>query len=259
MKTRNQSGSAHLVTIVILVVALLGVLGFVFWQNFSKSPEASTQKDETTSTKFSKSYTSELGFFSIQYPDDWTLDIDDKVLDDNGEVVAEPASLVSPTGTILGINADNGIGRGGICAPEDSDIPFAAGNSCSSWQYLSVEKLPIGSVYYLTGKTSYDYEEADVLLVSVHYGSKDGAQKYLLGLEAAQPAGAAYPRVDDPQMGLIYPDLQMANYSKTNDGIFADKYTHIGIYASSDEESFLNSPDAETIRAIVKTFKVADQ
>lgn len=35
MKTsKSQSGSAHLIIIIILVVALLGALGFVFWQNF---------------------------------------------------------------------------------------------------------------------------------------------------------------------------------------------------------------------------------
>lgn len=34
MKSRNQTGSAHIVIIIILVVALVGALGFVFWQNF---------------------------------------------------------------------------------------------------------------------------------------------------------------------------------------------------------------------------------
>lgn len=33
-KNLSQKGSAHVVIIVILVVALLGTLGFVFWQNF---------------------------------------------------------------------------------------------------------------------------------------------------------------------------------------------------------------------------------
>lgn len=30
----HQTGSAHVIIIIVLVVALLGVLGFVFWQNF---------------------------------------------------------------------------------------------------------------------------------------------------------------------------------------------------------------------------------
>jgi hypothetical protein len=36
-KTLSQKGSTHVVIIVILVVALLGVLGFVFWQNFMQA------------------------------------------------------------------------------------------------------------------------------------------------------------------------------------------------------------------------------
>lgn len=38
MKSPNQTGSAHAVIIVILVVGLLGTLGFVFWQNFINKP-----------------------------------------------------------------------------------------------------------------------------------------------------------------------------------------------------------------------------
>jgi len=35
MKNKNnQTGSAHLIIIITLVIALLGSLGFVFWQNF---------------------------------------------------------------------------------------------------------------------------------------------------------------------------------------------------------------------------------
>lgn len=33
-KNRSQTGSAHVATIVLLVIALIGVLGFVFWNNF---------------------------------------------------------------------------------------------------------------------------------------------------------------------------------------------------------------------------------
>lgn len=42
-KHRSQTGSVHLVIIVILVAALFGALGFVFWQNFMQSKSSSTQ------------------------------------------------------------------------------------------------------------------------------------------------------------------------------------------------------------------------
>lgn len=45
-KHKSQSGSSHLIIIIILVVALLGTLGFVFWQNYY-------QTKTTTQTKIS--------------------------------------------------------------------------------------------------------------------------------------------------------------------------------------------------------------
>ncbi len=48
MNTRNQSGSAHVVIIIILVVALLGTLGFVFWQNFLAPKDDKVTEQVTT-------------------------------------------------------------------------------------------------------------------------------------------------------------------------------------------------------------------
>jgi type II secretory pathway pseudopilin PulG len=45
----KQTGSAHVVIIVILVIALLGTLGFVFWQNFINKDSAT--QDSTTNTQ----------------------------------------------------------------------------------------------------------------------------------------------------------------------------------------------------------------
>ncbi len=73
----KQTGSAHVIIIVILVIALLGTLGFIFWQNFinntQKTQEAtSVEKQETAvSNKTEESNlktlpVSELGL-TIQY------------------------------------------------------------------------------------------------------------------------------------------------------------------------------------------------
>ncbi len=57
-KNLSQKGSAHVVIVVILVVALLGVLGFVFWQNFinksSSTDIDSTQNQPKTSNTNNK-------------------------------------------------------------------------------------------------------------------------------------------------------------------------------------------------------------
>jgi len=55
-KKQSQSGFAHLAIIIVLVVALIGALGFVYWQNFMQ-PKASDENvvatktaDDTTTT-----------------------------------------------------------------------------------------------------------------------------------------------------------------------------------------------------------------
>jgi hypothetical protein len=51
MKSRNQTGSAHVVVIVILAVVVLGLVGYVFWNNFLKAkPSTSKTASATTST-----------------------------------------------------------------------------------------------------------------------------------------------------------------------------------------------------------------
>lgn len=48
-KSNNQTGSAHVVIIVILVLVIIGLLGFVFWQNFINKP-AANQANTSQST-----------------------------------------------------------------------------------------------------------------------------------------------------------------------------------------------------------------
>ena len=71
----KQSGSAHVVVVTILVLALLGALGFIFWQNFlskkedSLKPAAMTSEEEPkkVETKVATSIYSNDAF-SFEYP-----------------------------------------------------------------------------------------------------------------------------------------------------------------------------------------------
>jgi len=76
----KQQGSAHLIIVVILVVALMGALGFIFWQNFVKEdapkPESKSSRtidDEMVEAKpTTKTYTAKA--FTFNYPEDWVLE-----------------------------------------------------------------------------------------------------------------------------------------------------------------------------------------
>lgn len=80
---QSQKGSAHVIIIVILVVALLCTLGFVFWQNFIKKDEPAKQADTTkTETKEEEkaevaknTKTYDRDGYSFEYPNQgWKLE-----------------------------------------------------------------------------------------------------------------------------------------------------------------------------------------
>jgi hypothetical protein len=48
--TNEQGSAAHIVIITVLVVAVLGLLGFVFWQNFIKEEAPQQTATQTTTT-----------------------------------------------------------------------------------------------------------------------------------------------------------------------------------------------------------------
>lgn len=83
----SQKGSAHVIIIIVLVVALLGTLGFVFWQNFGKETTNQTAKNSTSTNmastkpatsqafKYEGSHQYNVAAFSFQYPLGWTAKI----------------------------------------------------------------------------------------------------------------------------------------------------------------------------------------
>lgn len=75
MRSKTQHGSAHAVIIVFLVIALLGALGFVFYQNFMMpKPEV---HQEQAQVEENKTETARLAFqstiYEFDHPDDWEV------------------------------------------------------------------------------------------------------------------------------------------------------------------------------------------
>lgn len=52
-ETQKQTGSVHVVVIVILVIATVGLLGFVLWQNFVQKDSSQSSSDQQSSTTVS--------------------------------------------------------------------------------------------------------------------------------------------------------------------------------------------------------------
>ena len=83
-KHKNQSGSAHAIIIIILIAAIIGLLGFVFWQNFiqkkdtvapAKSAATTTTTTTPTTTTPKSTMTSlVLGNYGVEVPYDGATD-----------------------------------------------------------------------------------------------------------------------------------------------------------------------------------------
>ncbi|MGV9001337.1 MAG: hypothetical protein ACOH18_00050 [Candidatus Saccharimonadaceae bacterium] len=75
--SQKQNGSTLVVVIIILVVAVIGALGFIFWQNFIKNTPDTSVVSGTSDTasadpyKDWNTYESANNKYSIKYPKDW--------------------------------------------------------------------------------------------------------------------------------------------------------------------------------------------
>jgi hypothetical protein len=82
--SQKQSGSAHVIIIVALVIALITALGWIFWQNVQgKETESSTDSRQSSDAKdvddkkpeayVGERFTSAGGAFSLKVPNGWKL------------------------------------------------------------------------------------------------------------------------------------------------------------------------------------------
>jgi hypothetical protein len=69
-RSSSQTGSAHIVIIIVLVIALLGELGFVAWRTMSDRAAESARKEEAKVVKY-RTYKNDTHGFSFEYPSTW--------------------------------------------------------------------------------------------------------------------------------------------------------------------------------------------
>jgi len=127
-KKQSQSGSAHLIIIMVLCVALIGALGFVYWQNFmqpkasDKNVVATKTADNTTAT--TPAVTNE-GYLVLS---DWNVKF--KLPVDLGDNAVTYQKVTVDSGVYYDISTERVSALGGDCAKfihfVRSEEPFVA-------------------------------------------------------------------------------------------------------------------------------------
>lgn len=137
MKNKNQSGNAHAMIVIILVIALIGSLGFIFWQNFAKNetgkqnqnsqtdknnrdnnPKTDNNKTEIELSEIAADDTVGTNL-AIKYPKTWTMTHSEKIEPNiNGPVLLKGYKISSPDGKVYINFIVTNIGGGGMCDAE---------------------------------------------------------------------------------------------------------------------------------------------
>ncbi len=167
MKAKQQIGSAHVIVTVILMVALIGALGFIFWQNFvnkknvvAVTPATSTaasskaQISATAPDKYSgwKTYTDSTVGFSFRYPADWQ-----QTTTSTGVAFTSPSTLAATQGSV------NGPGRDlMISTAKKSQAP--ANGSSTAGSILAMQAMQNG-----TNTSQYFTKEYTETLNSINF------------------------------------------------------------------------------------------
>lgn len=266
----KQSGFSIIeVLLVVLVVAVLAGSGIVVYQRHkstSAKNSAATTPNQTTAQSQNtvaqsaptnpyegwKTFTSDADHFSIKYPPTWVLDTKN---DQAGTVSADYATLTSPSKTVLHLYANTGGKGGGPCVPKSSDVPFQKGNACTTFEYLTSEKLPIDDLYYEdevpnTDPVKFVPKQASVYLVTTHWADPSGVSSYGISIaETTTPENTF--AINTPYMG--------SNPSYTFLTVIDAKgkgYQYTYVYANGDSPSFLTSGDAATIKNVIRSFRL---
>jgi len=169
MKNTRQSGSAHIIIIICLVLALATALGWIFWQNFLQTSDNDLkQVDNTNDKKVSKtekadkSYCAPLEKLCFTYPEDWSLKAKEETVYDQHKV--DNITLTNSDEDVV-LRLRSGIdGLGGTCDPED--------NTDKNFQTVQSKQLSIKNVGYSEETKEFQSPYVHAITGILKYGSK---------------------------------------------------------------------------------------
>jgi len=159
----KQQGSAHVIVVVILVVALLGALGFIFWQNFLKKDEVAKQSETTKTTDVPKTEaekepatkTYEATAYSFEYPaDGWVADL--STSDGSYGSVDAPTVKTLDYVANIGMGVDSGAYVAVYAGAPNSTLAEMKQNVIETFNATEVKDTTVDGVPALSYRNDYE-------------------------------------------------------------------------------------------------------
>lgn len=245
-------GSAHVIIVSILVVALIGALGFIFWQNFivkkDSSNTSSTSNSQTahTETETEKSVASKTlsmtdvfsNGLSLNYPENWNV-VHEPVqgtnppTDDSSTIDAY--TFTSPDNSIrLKLSQASGGGIGGVCVPEEETSLLLYGYEASNvW---------MGHTY---AEWSFQDSGGDIVYVQQALTSDEPARSIKAGDSRCKVMMLNYLQTDRTAVGANPINL-ISTVSPASDPGAALAFTD-----AAAAKSYLSSQNAKDVKSIL--------
>jgi hypothetical protein len=103
-RSSRQTGSAQIVIIIVLVIALLGELGFFIWKTVSDSAAETERREAAKIVKYRTYKDAKLGM-SFEYPSTWRVDVS-TVYENDAEYGDKSISIETDKGKVLSLQTN---------------------------------------------------------------------------------------------------------------------------------------------------------
>lgn len=248
-KNESQSGSAHLALVIILIIALVGALGFIFYQNFvvsktSKPTPAVVDKktDESIKTEAASdialtevaSDQSASTNLALKYPKSWKMTHESVSLEKN-TIVSEIYNIFSPDSKIDIEFIVSNVGGGGTCDKRDGD----------GLVYIDAGEIPNFSAARFIAYYGSDYYSAGI------QPNNAETRSFKIGDSGCSMAIAT-------RQGSIGPIANSGNFESVNLRInmkFAD-VGHDGVSSVEKFKEIIKTDDFKTAKRIIQSLYV---
>lgn len=240
----KQQGSALTVTVItLLIVALLGTLGFVFYQNFVTKPATeNTNVNEPAETAVkTKTFTSKEKGISFKYPGNWTV-VETPSEGNTDAYYGTSISLANETGKELALLQTGG-GLGGSCPDTE---PFQTANTLIN-QPTTVQGL---------AATSFGYTIV---------ASDDGTYGVAFGLADQDKLKSGEESVKCPAMSVNYDYIVKTNDPALAQLMFGLWYSagntmmpYLTFDTFDEAKAYIESTEFKTIETTIKSLTIAE-